>query len=112
MSSPATLTVGTANSRSCAGEAGAGRIGPERERIMFAPAAEIIPPIDCTCSEYSPGVTPLSVNVAVLVGPRRAARHESCIASFIAGISMTIAPVIGLPSEPTALPVIFASFTG
>jgi len=24
---------------------------------MLAPAAEIIPPIDCTCSEYSPGVT-------------------------------------------------------
>ena len=36
----------------------------------------------------------------------------NCIASFIVGISMTIAPDIGLPSDPTAVPVIFARRTG
>ena len=34
------------------------------------------------------------------------------IASRIAGISMIIAPASGLPSDPIAVPVIFASFTG
>jgi hypothetical protein len=36
----------------------------------------------------------------------------SATVSLIPGISMTIAPLIGLPSDPEAMPVIFASFTG
>ena len=36
----------------------------------------------------------------------------NCMASFIAGMSMTMAPLIGLPSELTAFPVILASRTG
>ena len=38
--------------------------------------------------------------------------EEGFIASRIDGISMTIAPDIGLPSDPSAKPVIRASRTG
>jgi hypothetical protein len=63
MSSPATFTVVVANSRSC-GACGLS-LAPSTVRKVndiAAPAAEIIAPPDCTCSEYSPGATPVSVN--------------------------------------------------
>jgi hypothetical protein len=54
---------------------------------------------------------PLSVNAPSL-SVRDVPPGRNIMASFIAGMSMTIAPAIGFPSEPIALPVIFASFTG
>ena len=66
---------------------------------------------DCTCTAYSPGATPLSVKLPSL-SVRDVPPGMNCIASLIVGISMTIAPHIGLPSELTAFPVILASRTG
>ena len=49
---------------------------------------------------------------APLASVREVPPGRNCIASFIAGISITMAPAIGLPSEATAVPLILASFTG
>ena len=72
-------------------------------RVMFRAqdrlwAALIMPARVCTCTEYSPGATPLSVNWPSLL-VRDVPPGMNCIASFMVGIIMTIAPAMGLPSE-------------
>ena len=112
MSSPATVTLAVANSRSigCGGEAGAAGSPPLIIDIACV-AALISAASDCTCSEYSPGAMPDSEKLPSL-SVRDVPPGAIAIASFIVGISITSAPLIGLPSEPTAVPVIRASRTG
>src|SRR5258708_6674239 len=63
MSSPATLTLAIANSRSCGEEAtAAGRSLDTAKTAMAPDAALIMPASPCTRREYSPGATPLTVN--------------------------------------------------
>jgi hypothetical protein len=83
----------------------------EKANAIALPAAWNIAPIDCTWSEYSPGVTPLNVNWPSLL-VRVVPPGMNWSASLLAGISMTIELDIGLPSDPTATPVIFARRTG
>src|SRR6266851_9248420 len=118
MSSPATLTDASPNSRSWVeGAAGGGGGAPAPDsdvdiaNAIALPAAWNIAPMDWMLSEYSPGVTPVNVNPpSALV--RDVPPGMNCSESFITGMSMTMAPAIGLPSEPTAVPLIFASLTG
>src|SRR4029078_12359671 len=66
MSSPATLTLAMPHSRCCC--CGGGSSAPLTrstiENTIVLPPAVVTnePPDDCTCNEYSPGVTPFSVN--------------------------------------------------
>ena len=94
MSSPATLTLAArelALLRAGGGGGAPDRSRRERERHRRRRPSVIIAPIDCTCSEYSPGATPLSVKLPSL-SVRDVPPGMNCIASFIVGISITIAP--------------------
>src|SRR5258708_12617334 len=107
MSSPATLTDASANSRSWVGGAaggGGGAPAPDSDvdiaNAIALPAAWKIAPMDWTWSEYSPGVTPVNVNPpSPLVPDGRPARN--CSHPFIPRISTPLAHPTALPPTPT-----------